>query len=254
MIKRLLHISFGIFLLASCNKEKYFDGPNNYQDGFENYLTSDDLIDGNDELWSFSQATRDKNAFTVSTAQAHNGAQSIRFVADATDDNGASKCSIVKQKMAFYEGETVRVEAWYYLAGNDELQWLFLMDLEEQAAIGAGPGIRIALVDDALAVEHKYPNPNLLQESSSKIEFPRDQWVKVTLEVKLSQKKKGYIKLYQNNTLIIDQDNWRTLPKDLLYFQQGTKGMYTSIEFGITANSFSNSAELYLDDVNCEVL
>lgn len=254
MMKIVLHIVFVLLLLSSCNKEKYFDGPNNYQDDFESYQSTDDLFDGNDEQWSFSQNTRDNNEFSVSTAFAHSGSHSIRFIANPTDDDGASKCAIVKQKMAFYEGETVRVEAWYYLLGNDELQWLFLMDLEEQAAIGAGPGIRVALVDNALAIEHKIPNPNLIQDASSVVEFPRNQWVKVTLEVKLSQKKKGYVKLYQNDTLIINQDKWRTLPRDILYFQQGTKGMYTSIEFGITANSFSNNAELYLDDVKCEVL
>lgn len=52
--------------------------------------------------------------------------------------------------------------------------------------------------------------------------------------------------------LIIDSKDNNTLPKDLLYFQQGTKGMYSSCEIGITANSSDNPAKLWLDDIKFE--
>ena len=39
--------------------------------------------------------------------------------------------------MAFWKGETVRLSAWYYIEGTQNLNWLFLMDLEEQTPIGA---------------------------------------------------------------------------------------------------------------------
>jgi hypothetical protein len=42
--------------------------------------------------------------------------------------------------------------------------------------------------------------------------------------------------------------------KDLIYAQQGTKAMYTNIEFGITANTRENEMTVYLDDINVETL
>ncbi len=73
--------------------------------------------------------------------------------------------------------------------------------------------------------------------------------VEIVWEVKLSQKNEGTVKLWQNGILIIDTKNNRTLPKDLLYSQQGTKGMYSSVEIGITANSKDNDLTIWVDDI-----
>ena len=86
------------------------------------------------------------------------------------------------------------------------------------------------------------------------VEFPRNQWVQVVWEVTLSQKNKGAVRLWQNGQLIIDSKNNRTLPKDILYFQQGTKGMYSSCEIGITANSKDNNLTIWVDDIKFEKL
>jgi putative lipoic acid-binding regulatory protein len=39
----------------------------------------------------------------------------------------------------------------------------------------------------------------------------------------------------------------------VLYFQQGTKGMYNSIEIGITANSAESTAVVWVDDFEISV-
>lgn len=128
----------------------------------------------------------------------------------------------------------------------------FLMDIEEQAAIGAGPGMRIAMVENKLRIEHKFNEKDLLQTPGQEVEFPRNQWVEIVWEIKLSQKTAGTVKLYQNGELIINTTGNTTLPKDLLYFQQGTKGMYSSCEIGLTANSSSQPLTLFVDDVKFE--
>jgi hypothetical protein len=241
-------------LFAACNKEKYFDGPNQFSDDFESYNQFDELFGDDDLLWSFYQSTFTENNIEVDTTFAHSGTHSIKSTAMASNDElGASKSSYSKQNMAFWEGEIMVVSAWYYLVGEADAQWIFFMDLEEQAAIGAGPGMRLAMVDNAIRVEHKFLNPDIIQPEGQEVLFPRNQWVQLTFETKLSQKKDGYVKIYQDNQLIIEQYNWKTLPTDLLYFQQGTKGMYSSIEFGITANSFDNDMVLYVDDVEAYV-
>jgi hypothetical protein len=126
------------------------------------------------------------------------------------------------------------------------------MDMEEQTAIGAGPGMRLAMVDNKLRVEYKFNEKDLTQPAGQEIEFPRNEWVEITWEVTLSPKNKGAVKLWQNGQLLIQQDHIRTLPKDLLYFQQGTKGMYSSCEIGITANSKDSDVTLWVDEVRFE--
>lgn len=252
MKRQLLFLGLAAALLG-CNKEKHFAGPNSFSDDFESYSNFDELVLEDDVNWSSTQQTYDANTISLSTEQAHSGTTSLKFDAVVSTDDKLSKCSLFKQKMAFYEGETVQSSIWYYIDGEQELDWLFLLDLEEQTAIGAGPGMRVANVGAGNygAVEFKFKEGNLEQQVHS---FPRNQWFKITLETHLSQKKKGWVRLYLDDLLIIEEKDTKTLPKDILYNLQGTKGMYSSIEIGITANSFSNSAVVYADDFSIEVI
>ncbi|MFT6503533.1 MAG: hypothetical protein ACJASQ_003670 [Crocinitomicaceae bacterium] len=249
---KLLIVILAAILLTGCNKKKFFDGPNTFSEDFESYSVIEDIVEGDDLLWSFFQQTYDENTITIDTNIYHSGGQSVRSYAIAPTGDGTSKASINKQNMAFWSGETVQVDFWVYLEGNDPMDWLFIFDIEEQTAVGAGPGMRLAIVENKILLEHKYLNPNVLQLGEG-IEFPRDQWVNIRFEAKLSQKKKGWVKVWQDGTLIIDQDKWKTLPKDILYFQQGTKEMYSQIEFGATANSDDNDVVIYVDDIDVSI-
>ncbi len=252
-MKHLLLCCVVLLVFTSCNKKKLFDGPNSYSDGFESYATFENLFVEDDLRWSYTQQTKTENTISLDTNRKHAGNYALKFSAKKSDDV-LSKCSISKQKMAFWEGETMYVSVWYFLEGNANYEWLFLLDLEEQASIGAGPGMRLALVDNKLRIEHKYNEKDIIQELGKEIDFPRNQWVNLVWEVKLSQKKKGTVKLWQDGNLLITKENHRTLPKDILYFQQGTKGMYSSVEFGVTANSRDNDINLWLDDVEVKKL
>lgn len=252
MKTKTLTLFLGALIFTACKKEKFFDGPDFFQDDFESYSTFSELLLPNDQLWSITQLTRGENNITVDTTKVHSGNKSLKFVAQKSDKDGASKSSIAKQNMAFWEGETVKMSAWYFIEGTNSLEWLFLMDLEEQTAVGAGPGMRLALVDNKLSVEYKFNEKDITQKTGQEIDFPRNQWVQVVWEVKLSQKNQGSVRLWQNGQLIIDSKNNRTLPKDFLYFQQGTKGMYSSCEIGITANSKDNDLTIWADDIKFE--
>ena len=251
-MKNALTAAVVLLLSVACNKEKFFDGPNFYEDDFETYEVLDELLLPDDERWSFTQLTRDANYILVDTAVSQSGERALKFFAKQSSDGDASKASIAKQNMAFWEGETVRLSAWFYIEGMDELRWLFLMDFEEQTAVGAGPGMRLALVDNRLRVEYKFNEDDLLQTEGDGIEFPRNQWVEVVWELVLSQEEQGEVRLCQDGQRIIERSGIRTLPRDLLYFQQGTKGMYSSCEIGITANSESSDCTLWVDNVRFE--
>jgi hypothetical protein len=253
-MKNLFIIIICIILFSSCQKEKYFDGPDFFQDDFETYSSLNDLLLPEDRLWSFTQLTKAENNITIDTTNVHSGNKSLKFFANKSDNEGTSKCSIAKQNMAFWDGETVRLTAWYFIEGTNTLNWLFLLDLEEQTAIGAGPGMRLALVNNKLRVEYKFYEKDVIQNAGQEVDFPRNQWVELIWEVKLSRKNKGTIKLWQNGQLIIDSKKNTTLPKDILYSLQGTKGMYSSIEIGITANSIDNDLIIWGDDIKFEVV
>lgn len=239
-------------LLFSCNKEKWFGGPNFMSEDFEACTAVDSLFAGNDVRWSFSQNTVAGNYIALDHSIVHSGATSLKFFAHASTESSVSKCSIVKQHMAFYEGDVVKISAWYYIEGTQDKNWIFLFDFEEQSAIGAGPGMRLANSENGICVEHKFLNDDVYQPSGQEITLPRDRWFNLTLEVKLSQKKKGYVRVWQDGVQVISADNRKTLPKDFLYSQQGTKGMYQSIEFGITANTKDGETVLYMDDIRVE--
>ncbi len=251
--KNIFGLIFFTLLLsfASCKKEKYFEGPDFYMDDFQSYNQLEDLLLPDDIFWSHTQITMDDNHITVDTL---NGNKYLKFFALPSKGDDVSKCSISKQKMAFWEGETMRVSSKYYIVGTDKADWLFIQDLEEQTAVGAGPGIRLALVDNQLRIEHKFLQDDVVQVAGQEKDFPRNQWVDLVWEVKLSQKHKGYIKLWQDGDLIIDSDKEVTLPKDFLYAIQGTKGQYTSVEIGITANSPDNKITIYVDDFKVETV
>ena len=241
-----------IVVSISCKKKTFFDGPDYYTDGFEPYTTLDEMISDDNVNWSLKQVTKTENSIQLDTTIKHSGNQSLKFFAAKSNSESLSKCSIGKQNMAFWEGETLRITAWYFMEGTSKAEWLFLMDMEEQTAVGAGPGMRLAMVDNKLRVEYKFYEKDIVQVEGNEIDFPRNQWVEIKWEVKLSQKKKGTVKLWQNGNLIIDTQKNRTLPKDILYSQQGTKGMYSSVEIGITANSSDSDMIFYVDDVVIE--
>lgn len=234
---------------VSCNKEKWFGGDNYISEGFETYAHVDSMFSYEDIRWSYHQNTHEGNYIAFDTTIVHSGNRSLKFFG-AAHPGEVSKSSIAKQEMAFFDGDVVRVSAWYYIASAPSTGWLFLFDFEEQTAIGAGPGLRIADTQESgLVLEHKFYNDDFYQPASGFIALPRNQWVNITMEVKLSQKKKGYVKIWQDNQLIIEGYDRKTLPKDFLYSQQGTKGMYQSIEFGVTANSSSTDVIMYVDDI-----
>lgn len=243
-------IILGLILLASC-EPRWLNGPNAYQDDFGSYQSIDDLIDGNNEQWSFFQISHPDNYLSVDSTTYRSDGRSLRATAVAsTEELGASKASINKQFMSFWEGETIVVSMWLMLEADHPANWLFLFDLEERTNIGAGPGMRLALVDSALRVEHKYPNPDLIQPVADSLHFPRNHWVNIRFEARLSQAEDGYVKVWQDDLLILEQYEWQTLPKDLLYAIQGTRAMYNQVEFGVTANSDDGPTTVWVDAVD----
>lgn len=243
-----------LLLIYSCDKDKYYDGPTFLIDDFESVESVAELVSDTGE-WSFYQNTNALNTLELETENVHTGSQSLKFFAKKTENGSASKSGLANNQLAIHEGKVFYGSAWFFIEDTSNLEFLFLFDLEESVAIGAGPGMRLALYESEgyLAVERqKMFEPTLRQNEESKVPFPRNEWVHVEVEFLLSRKKKGTIKVWQNEVLLIDETNVRTMPQDEVVFLQGTKGIYNSIQVGITANSDKNDATLYIDDIIME--
>ncbi len=97
-MKKMVLALFFLTAVFSCSKEKYFDGPDFYQDDFESYNQPEDLLLDDDVLWSYTQLTMPANHIVVDSTFAHNGTRSLNFNATKSNSETVSKASIAKQK------------------------------------------------------------------------------------------------------------------------------------------------------------
>ncbi len=251
-MNRLLNVYLVLLLvLLGCNKEEFFKGKSAIDEDFETIKNVDDLLlNGN---WEYYQQTEKQNFIEIDTLNAHSGTNCLKIFAVK---GNISKSDIANNKMAFWEDDILQISAWFYLKGTESLNYVFIFDIEEDAMVGASPGIRVAIDDGGyLVIERKkYGQSTIRQPEDVKMPFPRNQWVELKIEIDLQQKEKGYIKVWQNNIQLINAENIQTLPKDRLYFTQGTKGMYQSIQIGVTATTSEQDVTMYVDDIDIKKL
>lgn len=256
-MRRLIYLSVAIlFAFSACTERRIAAWESSLTDDFETVSNVAELIEGETANWKYLQQTRDQNIISIDQTNPHSGLQCLRFTAEPSID-GASKSDIAHNRLLFRASEKVQFTGWYYIEGTADLSYVFLMDLEEDAAIGAGPGIRIALEDSVgyLVLErNKLLEKTLYQEANSKVAFPRDQWVEIRMEVLLAQGDAGTIKIWQNDQLLIDVADTPTLPSDKLTVIQGTHNFYHNLQVGITANSFASPCVMYIDDIEIKVI
>jgi len=238
-MKQVLACVFIITCLASCKKELE-GGRTSFADNFEDTAFTRkewrkvSTVDGNEQ-------------FSDTFAQAGN--HGFYFYAVPSGDE-VSKSSRHHQDLNFNEGDLVRFSAWYYVDADD-LANLFICDLEESAYISSSPGMRL-MIDyrgQLLLERNKMEMRTVQQIPGAERTFPKRQWVRIEFECKLTRKKKGYVKVWQDGALIIDVQNTRTLAKDFIYATQGTVGIMNSIEVGITANWRTAHTRLWIDEV-----
>ncbi len=238
-----------VLVMTGCKKKQLFldIAIKSYSDDFEQYSAIDSTFFAPDR-WDFFQLTVAGNTMDIDSQIVHSGNQALRCYANGTTDQIVSKATIQKQGIGWQQGDTIRFEGYFYIEGN--LENLFILDIEESASISYSPGIRLMFSKEGyLMVERGKMNMSTIQQKSGQeIAWPKNQWVKLTYEVLFSQRKKGYVKLWQNNQAVLEAHNIKTMPKDILYYSLGTSDIYSNFEIGITANGGNKPSTLYLDD------
>jgi len=238
-------------LLLSCKKKQTLflnSAITAYSDDFEQYRAIDSTF-FNADRWSFYQLTEKGNSLDIDSINVHSGKYALKCYAVGTQNKNVSKATIQKQGIAWQEGDTIHFEGYFYIDGN--LENLFILDIEESAYISYSPGIRLMFSKEAyLVVERGKMNMSTINQKPGKqVVFPLKQWVKISYELLFSQKKKGFVKVWQDNQLVLEKHDIKTMPEDILYFTLGTSKIYSNFEIGITANAGESPTTLYLDDI-----
>ena len=203
---KFLTFFISLLLISSCSKEQFQNGRKSISDTFDTYQSLDDIKASKEPNFNFFQISEryPDNKINIDSTISLSPKNAVHCFAKATKDGDASKAGIANNKLSLEEGEIVSIEANYFISTDESINQLFLMDLEESILIGAGPGIRLRLVGEKgyLNVERKKMGEGTLAQSKDKqVSFPRNQWVGIKLEVKLSQKKNGWIKVYHKRNL-----------------------------------------------------
>ncbi|MFK7921252.1 MAG: hypothetical protein AB8H47_04810 [Bacteroidia bacterium] len=256
-MKRLVYISLAMmFAFSACTEQRIAAWKASLKDDFETVSNVSELTEGETAIWKYYQQQGEQNQISIDSSNPHSGLQCLKFSAEPSL-NGASKSAIAHNRLIFRAAETVEFSGWFYIEGTADLDYVFLVDLEEDIPIGAGPGIRIALEDSVgyiVLERNKLLEKTLYQDANNKVAFPRDEWVEIKMEVLLAQGDEGTIKIWQNDQLLIDVVDTPSLPSDKLTVLQGTHNFYHSLQVGITANAQANACVMYVDDIEIKVI
>lgn len=265
-----------ILILSSCSKDDNTTPEvgnvvdYSFEDGFEttgNDLT--ELFPDDGSRWSNLQLVNPdngENEIEIESIITTEGNNSLRINVDASD-NTLSKADIEKGNFNAPEGSTVRISASFYIASTDNIENLLLMDLEccscwdPSVPDNQCPGIRLMMKNnDHLSIERgKILGTTIVQSS---VEFPRNEWVNVVWELKLSQNDDGFNKLSINNQEVISESG-RNMPNARLFetefanngidFKLQEPLFYERFQIGATANPTQFDIELFIDDVKLEI-
>ncbi len=241
-----------------------------FEDGFE--TTGNDLLElfpDDGSRWSnLQQVNPDigENEINIESTITYEGNSSLRIYAE-TSDNTLSKADVEKSGFNAPEGSTVRISANFYIASTDNIENLLLIDLEccscwdPTVPDNQCPGIRLMMKDnDHLSIERgKILSSTIVQ---SDVAFPRNEWVNVVWEMKLSQNNDGINKLLINNQKVILESGINMPNMNLFETEFANNGIdfelqeplfYERFQIGATANPTPFGVELFIDDVKFEI-
>ncbi len=241
-----------------------------FEDGFE--TTGSDLsklFPSDGSRWSNIQVVNPnggENMISLQNDIAIEGNTALKVIANASDDI-LSKADIEKGGFKAPSGSTVTLEASFYITSTENLENLLLIDLEccscwdPSVPDNQCPGIRLMMKNnDHLSIERgKILGATLAQSS---VHFPRNEWVNVRWELKLSSNENGVNRLFINEQQVISE-NGRNMPNSKLFrdefasngvdFKLQEPLFYERFQIGATANPTTSDIELFVDNVRLEI-
>jgi hypothetical protein len=279
MLSKMTRIFFILclysLLLFSCKTdESPEDVSNGYSfiDDFEtegNAVT--DLFPADGSRWTALQLVHPGGGTnTIELTQDHSsrGLSSIEITA-LPSDSVLSKAAIEKGGLRTVRGSSVTIKADFRLSETGSFENVFLIDFECCACWDPSvpdnqcPGVRLMFDENGeyLQMERgKIALPTITQQS---VVFPRGEWVTVEWRLILSEFEVGSNQLFinGNEALSVSGPN---LPNQAIFdslftaegidFQLQEPLGYERLQFGATANPSSDTARIWVDNVQVVVL
>lgn len=249
-----------------------------FEDGFETQSNSiDELFLSDESRWSNiqrSNPSNEINEISISNIIFSEGNNALRIFAFKSD-NLLSKMDIEKGGFKAFAGDRIVIRADFYLNSTVNIENLFLIDLEccscwdpsvdaEPSSDGDNqcPGIRLKMSggNDFLSIERGKISASTLAQTS--FQFPRNEWVSVEWEVKLSDNEDGMNKLSVNGNEVISSSGMN-MPNAQVFrdvfaengidFNLQEPVFYERIQIGATANPTTQDIELFVDNFSIKI-
>lgn len=275
MKNNFIFIALIVFTL-SCNDNRVegptiVDLPYIFEDGFESpNIDLDDLFPEDASRWTNIQQVNpssSENDISLNQTLVLEGSNSLELLAQASDDI-LSKMDIQKGGIFAPEGSKLFIEANFYMASENELTNLLLIDIEcctcwdPSVSNNQCPGIRLMFTgeNDYLSIERGKIGQSTIFNST--VEFPRNEWVHVEWNMTLSSKDDGENMLFINDVEAINIEA-SNLPnaeefKDIfadegIDFELQEPLGIERVQIGATANPTENAVHMYIDDFKLRI-
>ncbi len=247
-------------------------GITDFFDGFETNETNlNQLFPEDGSRWTkLQQDNPDGNANVVelSTTLAAAGEQSLSLFAYGSL-NPLSKMDIEKGGFAAVAGQTVIIEADFFIESDENLTDLLLVDFEccscwdPDVPDNKCPGVRLMMSggNDFLSIERgKIGGATLVQ---TEMAFPRSEWVNVSWEMTLSAEETEGSNILRLNGTEVLRATGMNMPNAMVFAESAASNnidftlqepvFYERLQVGATANPTSADVQLYVDNVRVSV-
>ncbi len=233
-------------------------GIGEFSSDFDSVAKLKDLFPDDLSRWTYLQLVdpsgtgdtvlEDKKAYVgrssaeLQSIQLRSDCCAIRLAAPPSG-NTVSKAAFQKGGFFFESGDDLWVSAWFFIEGFENYQSMFLIDIETSEFEGS-PGRRIMMSggDNILKLESKgnVSGPEYGQIKQEAIPFPKNQWVRIMVHLRLSAGQEGLTEIWQDGVKIISHTG-QNLTTD--------RTVYDRFQFGLTANSSTTDKVMYIDDI-----
>ncbi len=255
--KRITAKSLALVLLGcilgmnACKKEEYIDRISGIECDFEGIDEADDLLTGG-QNWASFGISRSGNTAMVVRDTVHSADAAIRFAADGDQTRSISTSSLISNDNLFLRDQSIfSINCWIFIpsySGNTELEILRLEDAQTEDKRSSVSFYLDA--DGALALDRSEMGlSDLLQPQAQKTAVPTDQWVHLDIAYLAESRSRGYVKVWQDDALVLEALSTETLPKVSFHLSDSGNNYFSRVSFGILSNASGTGAIIFWDDL-----
>jgi|GEM_PF-3798557 len=161
-----------------------------------------------------------------------------------------SKASIERKGYSFVAGDTLLMQASFYFEPGADLNDIYLMDIECEECYTQRPGPRLKVTNGFIYIDRSKIGIAGSFRGFKAI-IPTGEWFQITWQMVLGKNLSGITRVFLNGLKVLDTTG-TNIPDSAIFSAAGvslTAEKLDRFEVGLTANSSSKAAVLYVDDI-----